>query len=358
MTSSGMTTRERVTRMFEHRQADRIPMTDSFWSATITRWQREGLPADATPAEYFELDRFATIIADITPRYAVEVVEETDEHTIETTAWGVTLKRFKHVSTTPEYIDFKVKNPDAWRAAKKRMTLERDRVDWKRLENHYAAWRRQGAWIQFSPWFGFDVTHSHVVGTERFLMALIEQPDWCMDMFDTFLTHSLHFADMIWDAGYTFDSIKWCDDMGYKNRQFFSIDTYREMLKPFHQRAIDWAQAKGIKTHLHSCGDVRPFVPELIAMGLDALNPLEVKAGMDPVALKAEYGDSLLLHGGINATLWDKKDQMLAEIERVVPAMMARGGYIFSSDHSVPSAVSMTDFKCIVERVKQLGRYE
>ena len=46
-----------------------------------------------------------------------------------------------------------------------------------------------------------------------------------------------------------------------------------------------------MKAHLHSCGLVDKFVPEFIDVGIDALNPLEVKAGMNPTALKAAYGD-------------------------------------------------------------------
>ena len=163
--------------------------------------------------------------------------------------------------------------------------------------------------------------------------------------------------DMVWDAGYRFDCVSWPDDMGYKFNQFFSVAMYRELLKPFHKRAIDWAHAKGIKAHLHSCGDINPFVPELVGMGMDALNPLEVKAGVDPVHLKKTYGTQLVLHGGINAVLWDHPDQIRAEMERVLPLMKEGGGYIFSSDHSVPSSVSLADFRGIVELAKQLGRY-
>lgn len=76
---------------------------------------------------------------------------------------------------------------------------------------------------------------------------------------------------------------------------------------------------------MHSCGDVNPFVPELIEIGVDALNPLEVKAGMNPVALKQKYGDKLVFHGGINAVLWSKPDEIRAEIERVVPVMKQGG---------------------------------
>jgi uroporphyrinogen decarboxylase len=212
-------------------------------------------------------------------------------------------------------------------------------------------------WIRADLWFGFDITHSWAVGTERLLCALVEDPEWCMDMFSHFLEVRLALLDMMWDAGYEFDSVFWCDDMGYKNAQFFSVNMYREILKPFHKRAIDWAHAKGVKTHLHSCGDINPFVPELVEIGLDALNPLEVKAGMDPVALKKRFGDKLVFHGGINAVLWDHPDQIKAEMERVVPVMKENGGYIFSSDHSVPSSVSLEDFRTITTLAKKLGRY-
>jgi len=103
---------------------------------------------------------------------------------------------------------------------------------------------------------------------------------------------------------------------------------------------------------------VRGLVPEFIDMGLDGLNPLEVKAGMDAVEIKREYGDKLLLHGGVNAVLWDKPDEIEAEMRAVIPAVKEHGGYIFSSDHSVPSSVSLDDFRRITDLAKQLGNYE
>jgi uroporphyrinogen decarboxylase len=92
-------------------------------------------------------------------------------------------------------------------------------------------------------------------------------------------------------------------------------------------------------------------------MGLDALNPLEVKAGMDPLLLKQKYGAQLVFHGGVNAVLWDQPEVIQAEMERVIPVMKENGGYIFSSDHSVPSSVSLEDFRRIVELAKRLGSY-
>ena len=98
-------------------------------------------------------------------------------------------------------------------------------------------------------------------------------------------------------------------------------------------------------------------VEDLIEIGVDALNPLEVKAGMKPLLLKEKYGDKLVFHGGINAVLWDNKEAIIEEIRKYVPKMKENGGYIFSSDHSIPNSVSLENFEAIVAEVKRLGSY-
>jgi uroporphyrinogen decarboxylase len=354
---SEMTSHERFKRMYEHREADRVPVIDTPWGATVERWRREGMPEDVHWTDYFDVDRLPAYRPDTSPRYPVETVEETDEYVVRTTSYGVTVRNWKHAASTPEFLDHTVTDPDAWRAARERMTPSPDRIDWDRLKREYPRWREQGSWVGLGFWFGFDITHSWIVGTERVLMALVENPEWVMDMFGHELDMCIAHGEMLLEAGYEFDEISWPDDMGYKLNQFFSVPMYRELLKPFHQRAIEWAHSKGMKARLHSCGDVRPFVPELVEIGLDALNPLEVKAGMDPAAVKADYGDRLVLHGGINAVLWDQPEAIEEEIRRVVPKLKAGGGYIFSSDHSVPSSVSLEDFRGIVELAKEVGSY-
>ncbi len=352
-----MTTRERFQRMFEHRDADRIPIWDGPWGSTIERWQREGMPADADWRDYFGTDHISGIGIDASLRFEARTIEETDEYRIFTTADGATMKDFKHAATVPEHLSYTITSADAWQQAKPRLTPTRDRVDWDQLARDYPIWRERGDWINAYFWFGFDITHSRIVGTERLLMAMVYEPEWIVDMWQTQLDLNIALFDQIWDAGYTFDGIRWPDDMGYKHNTFFSLGMYRELLKPFHQKAVEWAHAKGIKAQLHSCGDVRTFVPDLVEIGIDALNPLEVKAGMDPVKLKETYGDHLVLHGGVNAVLWDQPEAIRAEIQSVVPRLKEQGGYIFASDHSIPSAVSLEDMRGIIELVKELGRY-
>jgi uroporphyrinogen decarboxylase len=343
--------------MFEHKDADRVPILDGPWGTTIERWQREGLPEGQSYVDYFDLDHVATFSGSNSPNYESKTIEDTPEFRIYTTSFGATLKNWKHMTSTPEFLDFTIKDRVSWEEAKQRMTVDPKRVPWKRLEDNYKNLREQGYWIETGLWFGFDITHSWVAGTERILMAIAEDPEWVMDMFNHFLDINLALIDMMLEKGYEFDCISWPDDMGYKNRTFFSLDTYREILKPVQKKAIDFAHARGMKTRLHSCGNISSFVDDLVEIGLDALNPLEVKAGMDPAALKAKYGDKLVLHGGVNAVLWDDIDAIEAEITRLLPILKKNGGYIFATDHSIPDVVSFKDFGRIIETVKKLGSY-
>ena len=100
-----------------------------------------------------------------------------------------------------------------------------------------------------------------------------------------------------------------------------------------------------------------PFVPDLVGMGLDMLNPLEVKAGMDPEKLKKEFGDKLTFMGGLNAMYYKEPQRMWDEMHRLIPMMKKNGGYIVATDHSIPDSVSLTQFQEFMRLAKELGRY-
>ena len=352
-----MTSHERIRLMLEHTEADRVPIMDYPWAGTIERWHAEGMPEDVDFYDYFDIDHIPCIQPDTSPQYPEKTIEETEDYRIATSSWGVTIRRQTHADSTPEFLDFTIVDADSWREAKKRMTPSRDRVDWDALKRDYPKWREQGLWIDGIMWYGFDVTHSWAVGTERVLMALALDPEWIVDMFNHELDMSIAHMEMILDAGYALDGTYCYDDLGYKQNQFMSLNMFRELLKPVHARAIAWAHSKGLKAELHSCGDIRPLVPEFIEVGLDALNPLEVKAGMDTLELKEKYGRDLALHGGINAVKWTDLDAFEAEMREKLPVLKKNGGYIFGTDHSVPNTVSLEAFRDVVALAKELGSY-
>lgn len=354
-----LTERERMLRTYKHQEIDRILFRDRAWRGTIKRWQSEGMPKDIAWEDYFGFDKWIRVQPDNSPRFACKLIEKTDRYRIETTKWGITQKVFNDLDSTPENLHYYYDTSERWEEAKAAMlTYHEDRIPWKLLEENYPKWRAEGRFLQLVLWFGFDVAHSYLAGTENVLIGMYEEPEWIKDMFDTYLTTSLDLCQRILDAGYQFDGVLWYDDLGYKGAPFFSPTAYRELLKPYHKKAVDWAHERGLCTEMHSCGFIEPLLPDIVQTGVGMLNPLEIKAGMDPFRLKALYGDKLCFHGGINAQLWDDLDLVKAEIERIIPAMKEGGGYVFASDHSIPNSVSLENMKEIAALAHKLGAYK
>ena len=353
-----LTERERILRTYRHQEVDRVPMVDKPWAGTLRRWVKEGMPENVSWEDYFGFDHLIKVAIDNSPRFEKKILESNDRYVIQTTPWGVTEKVFQELDSTPECLSFYYDNAEKWEEAKQQMLIyHEDRIPWDDLKKQYPKWKAEGRFLQLRLWFGFDVAHSHMIGTENCLMGMIEEPEWITDVFDTYLRTSMDLCQRILDAGYEFDGIFWYDDMGYKGTPFFSTQTYRDLLKPFHKKAVDWAHERGMVAELHSCGFIEPLLPDILETGVEMLNPLEIKAGMDPQRLKTLYGDQLGFHGGINAQLWDKIDEVKAEMERIIPIMKEGGGYIFASDHSIPNSVSFQNMKEIAELAHRLGKY-
>ena len=78
---------------------------------------------------------------------------------------------------------------------------------------------------------------------------------------------------------------------------------------------------------------------------------------MDALGIKRDVGDKLVLHGGINAQQWPNTEAVIAEINEKIPVLKQNGGYIFSSDHSVPDDVSLENMKRIIHAAKKAGSY-
>ena len=353
-----LTERERMLRTYRRQEIDRIMMLDTAWAGTVRRWRNEGMPANVSWEDYFGFNHVIRIRPDNSPRFERKVLDENERYKIVTTPWGVTQKEFKALDSTPEMLSCYYDSSDKWEEAKKRMLeYHEDRIPWKYLEENYPKWRAEGRFLQLVIWFGFDVAHSHMIGTENLLVGMYDEPEWVTDVFETYLNTSLDLCQRILDAGYEFDGVFWYDDMGYKGSPFFSPTAYRELLKPYHKRAVDWAHERGMVTELHSCGYIEPLLPDIIETGVEMLNPLEVKAGMDPQKLKTLYGDKLAFHGGINAQLWDNIELVKAEMERIIPIVKEGGGYVFASDHSIPNSVSFQNMTEIAALAHKLGKY-
>ena len=121
---------------------------------------------------------------------------------------------------------------------------------------------------------------------------------------------------------------------------------------------IALAHAHHLPVIYHGCGNVKAILPDYLAMGLDAYNPLEVKAGLDAVELRRQYGRRLGICGNSDIQVWESGDRAAIRREVLRKLNAAKGGgYIFQSDHSVSSSVSGQTYDYIVKLVREFGNY-
>jgi len=378
-----MTSRERVLMALQHEEGDRIPMTDSPWVAAIERWHDEGLPREVNPAEYFDYEMVG-FGADTSPQFPIEIVEEDEGDIVRTTNYGGLRRDHKDYSSTPEIIDYPCKTREDWERIKERLTPDRKRVDWEggwlagtaedqrgddsmletgRTDRRLGlpGWQQaydQGRFIFYAAPFGYDKIQSYVA-SEQLLMTIATDPDWVRDMYETDATLIIQMYEIMKQGGFQFDGAFILCDLGYRNAVLFSPQHYDEQLRPTFQRLVDYFHSEGLPVILHSCGCVKALITRFIEDGLDCLQPLEVKAGMDLIELKENFGDNIAFMGGIDVRAMANPDPSVIEdeIRTKIPVAKQGGGYIYHSDHSLPNNISFEQYRRVLALVREYGAY-
>lgn len=353
-----ITSRDRVLAALNHKKADRVAIHDSPWLTTINRWHQEGLPEDQSPEQYFSFE-FSGFEYDGSFQFADEIIEETDEYIIRRNADAAVRKDWKTKTSTPAYEDFTIVDRNSWERYKSQLTWNDTRVDWAQDLLRHKAEREEGQFVHFSAAVGYDRTQG-ICGSERLLMAMLDDPNWVRDMFSQVAQLAIDALEEMLSRGFEFDAVWLFDDMGYRNAALFSPRAYREISFPYHKKLCDFIHNKGLKVILHSCGNVMELVPQLIEAGFDCLQPLESKAGMDIFKLKKTYGDVLAFMGGIDVRKMADPNPCAIEkeIKTKFEVAMADGAYIYHSDHSVPDNVSFEQYKRVIELVHKYGKFE
>lgn len=134
------------------------------------------------------------------------------------------------------------------------------------------------------------------------------------------------------------------DDLASQEGPLFSPALYRELVKPRHRRMIAAVKAScDAKILYYSCGAVFPMIEDLIDIGVDALNPLQVSArGMDPERLEETFGDRLAFWGGVDTQRilpYGSVDEVRAETRRIIYILGSGGGYVLNSVHDIQPEV-------------------
>lgn len=337
---------ERFTRALAHQPVDQLPYAEGPWGQTVERWTKEGhLKPGEDLIEHFGMSLrtggWLNSTADLD--FKPVTLEETAETILVRDGNGALLRRHKLHDSTPEHVDFAVQGREKWEELIKPHLLQ---VDRRRIpfEGYRAAKAKAKANQEFFCWAGvapFEQMHP-VCGHEHMCMGMAEDPDWIADMVQTFAEFTVKHQEVLFAEEGWPDGMFFYEDMGFKNRPFMSPAMYEEIIQPGHKLLFDYAHSQQRKVIVHSCGCVAILVPGLIAAGMDCLQAMEVKAGMDMPTLAKAYGDKIAFFGNIDVRCLISNDlrELEAELERkIIPVMELGGGYILHSDHSIPPEV-------------------
>jgi uroporphyrinogen decarboxylase len=149
------------------------------------------------------------------------------------------------------------------------------------------------------------------------------------------------------------DCILFWEDMAFKNGPLISPELFREFMLPYYREFIAHCRALGIKHFMvDSDGNNDVLIPLFIEAGVTIFCPFEVPAGNDVREVRRRY-PQLVIAGGIDKrTLFEDRDAIRREVDRVVPWMWERGGYFPSLDHATPPNVSLANWEFYLEYLR------
>ena len=158
-------------------------------------------------------------------------------------------------------------------------------------------------------------------------------------------------------VGDDIDVVALGDDLSSQAGPIFSPEIYREVIKPRHARIFAAVKANtDAKVLYHSCGAIYDYIEDLIEIGVDAINPVQVNAsGMDPARLKATFGDRLAFWGGVDTQRglpYGTVEEVRAETRRMIDIFGRGGGYVLNSVHDIQPEVPPANVAAMFETAR------
>ena len=354
---------ERMQAALDRKPADMLPVVVSPWGATVQRWINEGhIQPGEDVAEHFGQDLRAGGWLNSAAKLDFQpvTIEETDETILQLDANGAKLRRHKLHDSTPEHVDFTVKDRASWEEHARPYLVDVDRrripfEGYRGAKAFAAEKQRFFCWAGVAP---FEQMHP-VCGHEYMLMGMAMDPDWVKDMVNVYADLTIKHLELLFAEEGAPDGMFFYEDMGFKERPFMSPAMYEEIMLPGHKKLFDFSHSLGCKVIVHSCGYVEPLVPGLIEAGMDCLQAMEVKAGMDLPTLYKRFGDKIAFYGGIDVRTLISNDRAAidAELEKkITPVIAGGGGYILHSDHSEPPEVDYETMRYFIDKGREVAQ--
>jgi uroporphyrinogen decarboxylase len=200
-------------------------------------------------------------------------------------------------------------------------------------------------------------------GLERMMLDMVDNPDFVHALMRklTDLSKACLEKHLAAVGKYAY-IIRMGDDLASQNSLLVSPRMYRKFIKPYQKELFDFIHARTeAKIWFHSCGSIVKLIPDLIEIGVDLLNPVQVSAkDMDTAYLKQAFGDRLAFCGAIDTqhvlphgTIADVKK----EVERRIRDLAPGGGYLLTSVHNIQDDVPPENVIAMFQHAKLVGKY-
>lgn len=205
---------------------------------------------------------------------------------------------------------------------------------------------------------------ARTMGLENFLMALITEPkfaDRLMEQItDIYIESCNNYLD---EVGKYIQVFTYWDDVNTQDGWMIHPDIYRKMIKPKERRLLEAIKKKtDAKIFFHGCGATFDLIPDLIELGFDILNPVQVSArGMDPKRLKREYGRDIVFWGGGVDTQhvlpFGKPEEVVDEVKRRIDDLAPGGGFVFAAVHNIQAFIPPENIVAAFDTALEYGCY-
>jgi hypothetical protein len=358
--ADGMTLRERWRRTMFFQRVDRIPNFEfGYWAETLPAWHDQGLPPEVNDEgkayRYFGIESWhgaQVNVMGLIPGFGHRVLEETADYQVYRDGEGTTARiNKKGHKSIPHFIDFHLKDRDAWEDYKEKLLPLPERVphNWPELAAAYNK-RDYPLAIGIGSMIG---TPRNWIGFDNIAMMVYDDPALLEEIVETLCTLVCATLErVLCDVEFDFGS-GW-EDICFNSGPIVGVPFMRDVVAPRYKRITDLL-------HRHGChvawtdtdGNIVPIVDSFLAGGINCMFPVEVHAGSDPVLLRRRW-PGLLLQGGVcKMRLAEGPAAIRAELERLQP-FVREGGFLPGVDHRVPANVSLANYKYYMELKREL----
>ncbi|MFA6473226.1 MAG: uroporphyrinogen decarboxylase family protein, partial [Candidatus Latescibacterota bacterium] len=195
---------------------------------------------------------------------------------------------------------------------------------------------------------------------EEWYISLLIRRDYVYEVFDRLCEYAIANLERVHQAaGNCIDIFDVTEtDFGTQRGPFVSPDLYRDLFQPFHKRICDWIHTHtNWKTFMHSCGGVRPLIPDFIEAGFDILNPVQCSAeGMDAQNLKNDFGEKIVFWGGgidTQQTLpFGSPEEVYSQVRERIDIFNRGGGYVFNPIHNIQAGTPAQNIMSMLEALE------